>query len=63
MMTEGWLYINQIPYDRLIFDRPSDPVYVDETPPNAKYYAAFGDNSTVNMMFEEWKEWIKKQEE
>ena len=33
MMTEEWLYINQIPYNRLIFDRPNDPVFVDETPP------------------------------
>ena len=26
MMTENWLKINQIPYDRLLFDRPKDPV-------------------------------------
>tara|TARA_R110000824_G_scaffold8456_1_gene38537 strand:+ start:6007 stop:6363 length:357 start_codon:yes stop_codon:yes gene_type:complete len=63
MMTEEWLYINQIPYNRLIFDRPNDPVFVDETPPNAKYYHAWGDNQTVSMLFEEWKEWITKQEE
>ena len=63
MMTEDWLYLNQIPYDRLIFDRPYNPIYVDETPPNAKYYEAWGDNQTINMLFEEWKEWINKQAE
>ena len=63
MMTEQWLELNQIPYDRLIFDRPKNPVFVDETPPNARYYRAWGDNQIVDMLFEEWKEWIKKQEE
>ena len=63
MMTEQWLEINQIPYDRLIFDRPKNPVFVDETPPNARYYRAWGDNQIIDMLFEEWKEWIHKQEE
>ena len=63
MMTEQWLEINQIPYDRLIFDRPKNPVFVDETPPNARYYRAWGDNQIIDMLFEEWKEWISKQEE
>ena len=63
MMTEQWLELNQIPYDRLIFDRPKTPVFVDETPPNARYYRAWGDNQIVDMLFEEWKEWIHTQEE
>ena len=63
MMTEQWLELNQIPYDRLIFDRPKNPVFVDETPPNARYYRAWGDNQIVDMLFEEWKEWIHTQEE
>ena len=63
MMTEQWLKLNQIPYDRLIFDRPKNPVFVDETPPNARYYRAWGDNQIVDMLFEEWKEWIHTQEE
>jgi hypothetical protein len=63
LMTEQWLELNQIPYDRLLFDRPKNPIFVDETPPNAKYYSAWGDNQIVDMLFEEWKEWIKKQAE
>ena len=60
MMTEDWLLINQIPYDRLLFDRPKDPIYVSDTPPNAKYLRGWGDNEIVAAMFEEWKEWITK---
>ena len=56
MATEEWLKTNQIPYDRLLFDRPSEPVYVLDTPPNAKYYKDFGDNSIIEMLFDEWKE-------
>ena len=56
MDTENWLKMEQIPYDRLLFDRPEDPVFVDETPPNSKYYTHFGDNSIISMLFEEWKE-------
>ena len=56
MATEEWLKTNQISYDRLLFDRPSEPVYVLDTPPNAKYYADFGDNSIIEMLFNEWKE-------
>jgi hypothetical protein len=63
MMTEQWLDLNQIPYDRLLFDRPNNPVFVDETPPNARYYRAWGDNQIIDMLFEEWKEWIQKQAE
>tara|TARA_R110000765_G_scaffold329053_1_gene419944 strand:+ start:1692 stop:2051 length:360 start_codon:yes stop_codon:yes gene_type:complete len=63
MMTEDWLYVNQIPYDRLIFDRPSNPIFVDDTPPNAKYFKAWGDNDVISQLFEEWKEWITKQAE
>lgn len=56
MNTENWLETEQIPYDRLLFDRPQDPVFVDETPPNSKYYHYDGDNNIVAMLFEEWKE-------
>ena len=62
MMTESWLLINQIPYDRLLFDRPNEPVYVSDTPPNAKYLKGWGDNEIVAAMFEEWKEWITKKD-
>ena len=62
MMTENWLMINQIPYDRLLFDRPKDPIYVSDTPPNAKYFQGWGDNEIVAAMFEEWKEWITKKD-
>lgn len=55
MDTEKWLEVEQVMYDRLIFDRPQHPIFVDETPPNAKYYRAWGDNQIVADLFEEWK--------
>jgi hypothetical protein len=56
--TEQWLDVNQVPYDRLIFDRPDDAIYVNETPSNAKYYAYDDDVKVVAELFEEWKkEW------
>ncbi len=55
--TEQWLDLHQVPYDRLIFDRPDDPVYVNETPANAKYYSYDDDVAIVAALFEEWKEW------
>ena len=61
--TEQWLGLHQVPYDRLIFDRPKNPIFVNETPSNAKYYSHTVDNSMVAMMFEEWKEWKQKKEE
>jgi hypothetical protein len=61
-ITEQWLELQQVPYDRLLFDRPKDAIFVDETPPNAKYHNNIGDNSIVSMLFEEWKEWITNKE-
>ena len=56
--TEQWLDVNQVPYDRLLFDRPDDAIYVNETPSNAKYYAYDDDVKVVAELFEEWKkEW------
>ena len=60
LITEQWLMLQQVPYDRLLFDRPKTPIFVDETPPNAKYHSAIGDNDIVAMLFEEWKEWKKE---
>ena len=60
--TEQWLDLHQVPYDRLIFDRPNDPIYVNETPANAKFYSYDDDVAIVAAMFEEWKEWKKKEE-
>jgi len=60
--TEQWLDLHQVPYDRLIFDRPSDPIYVNETPANAKFYSYDDDVAIVAAMFEEWKEWKKNKE-
>ena len=53
--TEQWLEIHQIPYDRLIFDRPSDFISVDETPSHTKFYKHYGDLGIVAGMYEEWK--------
>ena len=53
--TETWLELNQVPYDRLLFDRPSSYVSVDETPSHAKFYKHIGDLGIVAEMYEEWK--------
>ena len=60
--TEQWLDLHQVPYDRLLFDRPNDPVFVNETPANAKYFNYDSDIQIVGMLFEEWKEWKKTEE-
>ena len=60
--TEQWLDLHQVPYDRLLFDRPNDPVFVNETPANARYYSYDSDIQVVGMLFEEWKEWKKTEE-
>jgi len=53
--TEAWLKMNQVPYDRLLFDRPHDYINVDEAPSHAKFYKHIGDMSVVAEMYEEWK--------
>ena len=55
MQTEQWLEMNQVPYDRLLFDRPSSYINVDETPSHAKFYKHLGDLGIVAEMYEEWK--------
>jgi hypothetical protein len=52
---EEWCKENEILYDRLIFDRPYNAIYVTETPANAKYYKHERDLAIVADMFEEWK--------
>ena len=53
--TEAWLEMNQVPYDRLLFDRPDDYINIDEAPSHAKFYKHIGDMSVVAEMYEEWK--------
>ena len=53
--TEAWLELNQVPYDRLLFDRPDNFVNIDEAPSHAKFYKHIGDMSVVAGMYEEWK--------
>ena len=53
--TEAWLEINQVPYDRLLFDRPNSYIDIDEAPSHAKFYKHIGDMSVVAEMYEEWK--------
>ena len=53
--TEAWLEMNQVPYDRLLFDRPHDYITVDAAPSHAKFYKHIGDMSVVAEMYEEWK--------
>jgi len=62
MKTERWLKIEQIPYDRLIFDKPRNPVFVDETPANCKYFNYTNDVYVVSGLYEEWKEEIIQKE-
>jgi len=59
--TEQWLELHQIPYDRLLFDRPLHMVNVDETPSHAKFYKHLGDLGIVAEMYEEWKNDRKKE--
>ena len=61
--TEQWLDLHQVPYNRLLFDRPEESVFVDETPSNAKYYSYDSNVEIVAMLFEEWKEWKQQNEE
>ena len=61
--TEQWLDLHQVPYHRLIFDRPQNAIFVNETPSNAKYFAYDDDVKVVAELFEEWKqEWNKNGE-
>ena len=53
--TEEWLELHQVPYDRLIFDRPVDYINVEETPSHAKFYKHIGDLGIVAEMYEESK--------
>ena len=61
LRTEAWLKDHQVPYGRLLFDRPVEPVYVNETPCNSQYFDYDDDTRTVAMLFEEWKQWKKEQ--
>ena len=61
--TEQWLDLHQVPYDRLIFDRPNEAIFVNETPSNAKYYAYDDDVAIMAALYEEWKEWTTNKEE
>ena len=56
MSTKEWLTDNNVPYDRLLFDRPYNPIMVSETPPNTKYYKHDTDLAMIADMFEEWKD-------
>jgi len=60
IITEQWLEKYKVPCDRLLFDRPRDPIFVDETPSNAKFYKNWGDLDVVANMFEEWKKDAQK---
>ena len=53
--TQTWLEINQVPYDRLLFDRPDDYIDIDEAPSHAKFYKHIDDLGVVAQMYEEWK--------
>ena len=53
--TQTWLELNQVPYDRLLFDRPDDYIDINEAPSHAKFYKHIDDLGVVAQMYEEWK--------
>ena len=55
LKTEQWLKAHQIPYDRLLFDRPDTFIDIDEAPSHAKFYKHVDDLGVVAQMYEEWK--------
>tara|TARA_R110000824_G_C14901409_1_gene645489 strand:+ start:57 stop:422 length:366 start_codon:yes stop_codon:yes gene_type:complete len=59
LATEEWLQLNQIPYNRLVFDRPTNPIFVNETPPEAQYFKHEYNNAIIAELFEEWKKVVK----
>ena len=61
--TENWLELNEIPYDRLLFDRPDYPIFVNETPANAKYFNYDENVNIIAELFEEWKKCITENSE
>ena len=63
LATENWLELNEIPYDRLLFDRPDYPIFVNETPANAKYFNYDENVSIIAELFEEWKKCITENSE
>ena len=62
LATEDWLNLNEIPYNRLLFDRPDYPIFVNETPSNSKYFAYDDNVIVIAELFEEWKEWKKEEQ-
>ena len=61
METEDWLDINQIPYNRLLFDRPRKAIFVDETPSNCQYFGTdSNDVFIMSELFKEWKEYVRE---
>ena len=61
MKTEDWLKIQQIPYDRLIFDRPRNAIFINETPSNTIYLGSDDmDVFTTAELFKEWKRSVRK---
>ena len=61
LATEDWLNLNEIPYNRLLFDRPDYPIFVNETPSNSKYFSYDDNVVTIAQLFEEWIEWKKEE--
>ena len=61
LATETWLELNEIPYNRLLFDRPDYPIFINETPANAKYFSYDDNVRMLAELFEEWKVCITKE--
>ena len=63
LATEMWLKLHEIPCDRLLLDRPDYPIFINETPANAKYFN-YDENVRITAeLFEEWKKCITESSE
>lgn len=55
MATREWCSKYGVLYNRLLFDKPKMPTFVNETPCNASDYNYDNDVGEVALLFEEWK--------
>ena len=61
MKTEDWLKIQQIPYNRLLFNRPRNAIFINETPSNTIYLGSEDmDIFTTAELFKEWKKSVRE---
>ena len=57
---KGWLLKNKVTYDRLLFSRPNNPVFINDTPSNIYANSMSVDGAYITYYFAKWKESLKK---